>query len=91
MSKLLAAVIVALVATAPSYAADGAAQGAKPKKDRKICKAIQETGSRMGNLRACMTARQWREMESSGDWERSGEVAAREELLSQPAKPAAPQ
>ena len=39
-------------AAAPAATADG---------DRRICRRVDRTGSRMGRDQLCMTARQWRE------------------------------
>lgn len=33
-------------------------------KERRICRRMQETGSRMASSRLCLTAEQWRERES---------------------------
>ena len=44
-------------ASAPSQAAP------EVKEEKKICKSIEDTGSRLGNKKICMTAKQWRKSE----------------------------
>jgi hypothetical protein len=66
--------MVALIACQPAFAADTGKAGKKG--ERKICKSVQETGSRMGNIRACMTKAQWRAYYKDNRWEQAnGEVA----------------
>ena len=34
-----------------------------PKEEKKICKTIEDTGSRLGGKKICMTAKEWRKAE----------------------------
>jgi hypothetical protein len=54
---MLAAALVAGGVSAVQ-AADGA-QGAKPKKERKVCRVYAKTTSRIGSDRVCKTQSQW--------------------------------
>ena len=81
MTKYLSALAVTLfiAQAAPGVAAE--TEGAKPKKERKICKPIAETATRMTG-RTCLTPTQWRAVarrdkqneiaEADGDRLRSG-------------------
>jgi hypothetical protein len=81
MRKLVAAVMIALIAAPPAFAARNVSDAGQ-KKDRRICKPVQETGSRMGNIRACMTKAQWREHYRANRWEQAnGEIMLRDAVL----------
>lgn len=41
------------------------AVGEKPKAERRICKKIEGTGSRLSAARECRTAAQWRELQQA--------------------------
>ncbi len=57
---------VLLIASAPALAGSPIATDAKAKDSkRKICEAVEETGSRLSSKRICMTAEQW-EAQRSG-------------------------
>ena len=52
--------LVLMVASVPALAAPPASSAAKAKDPkRKICETVEETGSRLGSKRICMTAEQW--------------------------------
>ena len=52
--------LVLLIAAAPALAGPPASPDAKAKDPkRKICEAVEETGSRLSSRRICMTAEQW--------------------------------
>jgi hypothetical protein len=60
------AIVSLLLASAPALAltqrADQPTSADKKKDpDRRICKTIQKTGTRLGGERICMTAREWEE------------------------------
>lgn len=56
MVVLVMAAVPALAGLEGSSSATGA-QGKDP--NRRICKTVEETGSRLGSTRICMTAAQW--------------------------------
>lgn len=67
-------VAVALVALAIPASAQAAGKTEKAKDpERKICQTIEETGSRLGRTRICMTAQQWEDQRRAqrGDLERA--------------------
>lgn len=52
--------LVLLAASVPALAAAPASSDSKAKDPkRKVCKSIEETGSRLSSKRICMTAEQW--------------------------------
>ncbi len=62
---LLAAVACAGLLATPAVAQE--ATDAPPKKERKICKRLEQTATRMGSQRICKTAAQWEaEAEAAG-------------------------
>jgi hypothetical protein len=74
MLKFFGFAAMALVMAQPALAGgDGSL-----KKDRKICKQVQETGSRMGNLKACMTKSQWEDYYRDTKVDEGGERITRE-------------
>jgi hypothetical protein len=71
MKRLVAiAVCGTLAIPALAYAADPApaatatpvANQTTPKKDRKVCKTIEEKGSRLGGKRVCRSQAEWNEI-----------------------------
>jgi hypothetical protein len=68
-----------LLASAPALAADDAASGsANPPKERKICKRLDATESRMAAQRVCKTAAQWKRDKDAGvDEDSKGSVSTR--------------
>ena len=71
MKRLVAlAVCGALAAPALAFAADPApaatatpvSTSATPKKDRQVCKTIEEKGSRLGGKRVCRSQEEWNEL-----------------------------
>ena len=40
--------------------APGQATPAAAKEEKKICRTVEDTGSRLGNKKICMTAKEWR-------------------------------
>lgn len=76
MLRVFAIATLALAMAQPALAA-GSGDG-KSKKERKICKPVQETGSRLGNIRACMTKSQWDEYYRDNQMEETGERITRE-------------
>lgn len=61
----LALMIVAAPAIAGSGSSPAAADAKAKDPKRKICEAVEETGSRLSSKRICMTAEQW-EAQRSG-------------------------
>ena len=55
----LALMIVAAPAIAGSGSSPAAADAKAKDPKRKICEAVEETGSRLSSKRICMTAEQW--------------------------------
>ncbi len=52
--------LVLLIASSPVLAGSPTATDAKAKDPkRKICEAVEETGSRLSSKRVCLTAEQW--------------------------------
>ena len=52
--------LVLLAASVPAFAAAPASSDGKAKDPkRKVCKSVEETGSRLSSKRICMTAEQW--------------------------------
>lgn len=52
--------LMLMAASVPALAAPPASSDAKAKDPkRKICEAVEETGSRLSSKRICMTAEQW--------------------------------
>ena len=69
MKRLVAlAVCGALAVPALAFAADpapaapAAATAATPKKDKPVCKTIEEKGSRLGGKRVCRSQAEWNEI-----------------------------
>jgi hypothetical protein len=62
---MLALMIVAAPAIAGSGSSPAAADAKAKDPKRKICEAVEETGSRLSSKRICMTAEQW-EAQRSG-------------------------
>jgi hypothetical protein len=54
-------------AQATAAAESGGSTAAQPKKERKICKTLELTESRMGSPRVCKTAAQWRDDQQNGN------------------------
>jgi hypothetical protein len=65
----LVAVLLLLASADPSGAAttSDAATEASPKAERKICKRIDATESRMLSKRVCKTAKEWRAAENDSN------------------------
>ena len=65
---LAASIAVPAAASAPDVPAPAAPAEQKPKKakEKKICRENQDTTSRMGAGRLCLTAAQWAERDKSG-------------------------
>lgn len=40
---------------------------APPKKERKICRELESTGSRLGGVRECHTATEWKSLQGETD------------------------
>jgi hypothetical protein len=57
--SLLALMIVAVPAIAGSASSPATADAKAKDPKRKICEAVEETGSRLSSKRICMTAEQW--------------------------------
>jgi hypothetical protein len=64
-SRLPIAIIAALLAAAPSLAAEGAAQDGK-KKEAKICRSGEETGTRVAPSKICKTEIEWQKFDAAG-------------------------
>ena len=47
----------------PKAPENSARQNPAPKAERRICRNIESTGSRLETQRVCLTAREWREVE----------------------------
>jgi hypothetical protein len=73
MRKLFFAVVVAALAV-PAFAAPAApaapGQPEQPKKEKKICKRVNDTGSRVATS-VCKTAEEWQKDPSTGPGSRS--------------------
>jgi hypothetical protein len=54
-------------AVAPNDGGGSTAAAAAPAKERKICKKLEVTESRMGANRICKTAAEWREDQQNGN------------------------
>jgi len=54
-------------ATAATDGGGSTAAAVQPKKERKICKTLELTESRMGSPRVCKTAAEWREDQQNGN------------------------
>jgi hypothetical protein len=87
MNTVLTMLLSVAVASPALAAADPSPpNAAKPekKKDRVICRSVQETGSRMGNIRMCMSAAAWRDRDNAGGEFENGNAMYNERLMSQP-------
>jgi hypothetical protein len=71
MTKLLAAITVSLLSSAPAFAA---ADAAEDKKERVICKRGQETGSRTRSPNLCFTASEWRMLAKKREGDRESNL-----------------
>ena len=58
---LLATLMISSGALADEPATNGQASQPKKKGDGLVCRTIDETGSRLGGKRVCMTREQWEE------------------------------
>ena len=56
------ALIIPAAAAAQAPAPQPAAPAAKPAKDKRVCKATEETGSRLGRKTICRTQAEWDEI-----------------------------
>ena len=74
--RFMAAAVIAIIFTAPLAAADAPTKDAKPKKEKRICRESEPTGSRL-IVRTCRTEAEWAEVD------RQQSLAAKEELSRQ--------
>jgi len=68
-----------------------AAVAGSPDEDRIVCKSLALTATRLPSPRVCRTRAQWRALEREQEVDRTGQTLSREQVLSQPPRPGAPQ
>jgi hypothetical protein len=89
--KTIVAALISIALASPAFAGDppaaGTAKKPEQKKERKICRDVQETGSRMGNLKMCMSAAAWREHDAQADRFDNGDLYLKERVMSSPTLP----